>query len=107
MSSYNILSQIYEVQGNTEEALSYLKLANTERDRLFDINKKALAKDHYSKYGNDALKSEIKELAAQREENERSLKVNKLTTILSVALITILSLLTLSLYKNNNLIIDY
>lgn len=103
MSSYDILSQIYEVQGNTEEALSYLKLANTERDRLFDINKKALAKDLYSKYGNDALKSEIKELAAQREENERSLKVNKLTTILSVALITILSLLTLSLYKNNNL----
>ncbi|MAG88280.1 ATP-binding protein [Zunongwangia profunda] len=103
MSCYEILSQIYEYKGDSLEALQYLKLSNIERDNIFDINKKALAQDHYSKYGRDALKSEIKELSAQKEENERSLKVNKLTTILSVALITILSLLTLSLYKNNNL----
>ena len=49
------------------------------------------------------MKSSLNELALKNAENERSLKVNKLTTILSVALITILSLLTLSLYKNNNL----
>ena len=103
MSSYELISRIYEAKGNNAEALRYLKLSNQERDRIFDINKKALAQDHYSNYGRDALKNEIQELAAQKEENERSLKVNKLTTILSVALITILSLLTLSLYKNNNL----
>ena len=103
MSCYGILSQIFEAKDDSAQALSYLKLSNSERDRLFNINKNALAQDVYSKYGNDALRSEIKELAAQREENEHSLKVNKLTTILSVALITILSLLTLSLYKNNNL----
>ncbi|MDN3596543.1 ATP-binding protein [Zunongwangia endophytica] len=103
MSNYNLLSSIYEEQDNESEALSYLKLGNKERDQLFKLNSKTLGKESYTAYGNDVLKSEIKELSEKRKENERSLKVNKLTTILSVALITILSLLTLSLYKNNNL----
>ncbi|WBL21753.1 ATP-binding protein [Zunongwangia sp. HRR-M8] len=103
MSNFNILSNIYEAQQNDAKALSYLKLANKERYRLFEVNKRSLGNESYKAYGNDALRSEIKELSEKRKENERSLKVNKLTTILSVALITILSLLTLSLYKNNNL----
>ncbi|OAB76237.1 hybrid sensor histidine kinase/response regulator [Cochleicola gelatinilyticus] len=45
-------------------------------------------------------------IAAQKDEldkKQKSINVNKLTTGLAIALIVILSLLTLSLYKNNNL----
>ncbi|AVR44045.1 hybrid sensor histidine kinase/response regulator [Christiangramia fulva] len=103
MYSYELLSQIEESRGNPKDALAYLKEANQIRQNVFSMNKEALAKDSYEKFGMDALKSTVDELTLQNAEQERTLKVNKLTTILSVALITILSLLTLSLYKNNNL----
>lgn len=98
-----IKSQIEEEAGNHAEALAFLKANNKMRDSLYNLNREALASDANARYGVDAMKSTLNELSKRNEANERTLKVNKLTTILSVALITILSLLTLSLYKNNNL----
>lgn len=103
MSSNKLLSQINEDSQNYDESLSYLKTSNQVRDSIFDMNREALALEANTRYGVDALRTNIRELTKKSAEQERSLKVNKLTTILSVALITILSLLTLSLYKNNNL----
>lgn len=103
MYSNRLLSQISESQKNYQQSLAYLRTSNQVRDSIFDMNREALALDANTRYGVDALKSNVKALKIQNAEQERSLKVNKLTTILSVALITILSLLTLSLYKNNNL----
>ncbi|SDS10087.1 hybrid sensor histidine kinase/response regulator [Christiangramia echinicola] len=100
---YGILSEIEEKRNNPAEALDYLKKMNEVRDAVFSANKEALATEANARFGVDALKSTVDELTLQTAEQERTLKVNKLTTILSVALITILSLLTLSLYKNNNL----
>jgi len=103
MSNNRLLSEINEKKGNYDTSLKYLKESNQARDSIFDMNKEALAQEADTRYGVDALKANMNELAKKNAEQERSLKVNKLTTILSVALITILSLLTLSLYKNNNL----
>ncbi len=103
IQSTKILSKIAEEQGDFENSLSYLQASNKVKDSIFDMNKEVLAIDANTRYGVDALQTNVKELSRQNAEQERSLKVNKLTTILSVALITILSLLTLSLYKNNNL----
>ncbi|WP_029038398.1 response regulator [Salinimicrobium xinjiangense] len=98
-----IQSRIEEESGNYADALALLRTNNQMRDSLYNLNKEAIASDADARYGLDAMKSNINELTKKQAENERTLKVNKLTTILSVALITILSLLTLSLYKNNNL----
>ena len=103
MNSYNLLSEIAQERGNYASALELLQQGNKIRETIFDVNKEALATEANARLGNSALKSTVDQLTAQQAENERTLKVNKLTTILSVALITILSLLTLSLYKNNNL----
>ncbi|HET8753581.1 MAG TPA: ATP-binding protein, partial [Salinimicrobium sp.] len=103
MTSSRFISQIYEVQDNYQQSLLYLKASNKIRDSIFNLNKEALASDADARYGVDVMKNNLSELSQLNAEQERSLKVNKLTTILSVALITILSLLTLSLYKNNNL----
>ncbi|WP_029035556.1 ATP-binding protein [Salinimicrobium terrae] len=102
-STMMVQSQIQEEMGNTSEALMLLRESNKIQDSLYNLNREALALDANARYGVDSMKSTMNELTRKKEEAERTLKVNKLTTILSVALITILSLLTLSLYKNNNL----
>ncbi len=103
MYSNSLLSQIEELRQNYIPALNFLKKSNKVRDSIFNLNKEALAMEANTRYGVDAMRTNMNELAELNAEQEKSLKVNKLTTILSVALITILSLLTLSLYKNNNL----
>jgi signal transduction histidine kinase/CheY-like chemotaxis protein len=103
MYTYGLLSKISEKRNNLAAALNYLQKMNEVRDAVFTANQEALASEANARLGVDALKSTLNELTIQNAEQERTLKVNKLTTILSVALITILSLLTLSLYKNNNL----
>ena len=103
MYAYGILSEIEEQRNNAAAALNYLHQMIEVRDAVFDKNKEALQTKVNEKEGVDALKNTLDELTLQNAEQEKTLKVNKLTTILSVALITILSLLTLSLYKNNNL----
>ncbi|MDT0646128.1 ATP-binding protein [Zunongwangia sp. F260] len=97
------LSVINEAKNQPEAALAYLKTSYKTNDSVYDLNEAELAREANSRYGQDALKNTLSALTLQNAEQEKSLKVNKLTTILSVALITILSLLTLSLYKNNNL----
>ncbi len=103
MYSNVILSQVEELEKNYPASLSFLKRSNRIRDSIFNMNKEALAMEANTRYGVDAMRTTMNELSERNAEQEKSLKVNKLTTILSVALITILSLLTLSLYKNNNL----
>ena len=103
MYSYNLLSTISENQNKSSEALFYLKNGNEIREQIFNLNKEVLADETDAKFNVDALNSTVDELTFKNAQQEKTLKVNKLTTILSVALITILSLLTLSLYKNNNL----
>jgi hypothetical protein len=103
MSTYRQLSKIYEATGDYETSLEYLQKSYARNDSIIAMNKEILAEQANAKYGVDALQSSLNELSIQNAEQESKLKVNKLTTILSVALITILSLLTLSLYKNNNL----
>lgn len=103
LSSHSLMSTIHERRGNYQDALTYLKASQQLKDSIYNLNKEALATDADARHGVDAMKSSLNELSRLNAEQERTLKVNKLTTILSVALITILSLLTLSLYKNNNL----
>lgn len=103
LTSNSLLSTIHERRANYESALAYLKISQHLKDSIFNFNREALATDADGRQGIDAMKSSLNELSKLNAEQERTLKVNKLTTILSVALITILSLLTLSLYKNNNL----
>ena len=103
MNTSQLISQIYKAQQDYEQSLRYLEASERLRDSIYSLNREALASDANARYGLDSMRNTVNELSRQNEEQERSLKVNKLTTILSVALITILSLLTLSLYKNNNL----
>ncbi|MCJ7757279.1 MAG: hybrid sensor histidine kinase/response regulator, partial [Gillisia sp.] len=62
MYSNNILSQIYESQKNYSLSLAYLRTSNNVRDSIFAMNREALALEANTRYGVDALRSNVKEL---------------------------------------------
>ena len=101
--SYRLYSTIYENKEEPELALKNLKAHQKIKDSLFVITKAIIAEEARSKLNVDENTIIIEELTEENSQQQASLKLGRLTTILSIALITILSLLTLSLYKNNNL----
>ncbi|MDY8134247.1 response regulator [Aquimarina sp. 2201CG5-10] len=101
--SFEIYSLIYENKNDYKTSLSNLRAHQQFKDSLFSINKEIIAQEAAAKLNMDDDKVLIEELQEENSQQQKSLKLGRLTTILSIALITILSLLTLSLYKNNNL----
>jgi len=100
--SYHILSNIYEKKGDYKLANSNLKLYVKLKDSISSIKLENLSpqKAQLIIDNQDALiQDQLDEINKKKESDSLS----RLTTILSVGLITILSLLTLSLYKNNNI----
>ncbi|GAA4271109.1 response regulator [Aquimarina gracilis] len=100
---YFIYSKIYEHKKDYQSSLSNLKTHKRITDSLFNINKEIIVQEAGAKLNLNENNVLIEELTEENNQQLKSLKLGRLTTILSIALITILSLLTLSLYKNNNL----
>lgn len=98
---YRTKNLIAEGRGNYKEANEYLnryyQAKNTAGNvRLPDVSLPITKNDH--------LEAMTRQLAKDIEtEEERSSRAMRLTLVLSIALCSILALLTLSLYKNNNL----
>lgn len=101
--SLELNSRIFQKKGEFETSLINLRSHERFKDSLFNVNKEIIAQDARAKFNFEDEKFEIEELKEENKQQQKSLKLGRLTTILSIALITILSLLTLSLYKNNNL----
>ncbi|WP_062059987.1 tetratricopeptide repeat-containing hybrid sensor histidine kinase/response regulator [Aquimarina longa] len=100
---YELYSQIYEKKEDYFSSLRNLRAHEKIKDSLFNTNKEIIAQEAGAKLSLNENNVLIEELTEENIQQQRSLKLGRLTTILSIALITILSLLTLSLYKNNNL----
>ena len=100
---YELYSQIYEKKEDYLISLNNLKIHEKIKDSLFNINKEIIVQEAGAKLNLNENNVLIEELTEENIQQQKSLKLGRLTTILSIALITILSLLTLSLYKNNNL----
>ncbi len=100
---FELYSQIYEKKKDYLTSLENLKTHQRIKDSLFNTNKEIIAQEAGAKLNLNENNVLIEELTEENIQQQKSLKLGRLTTILSIALITILSLLTLSLYKNNNL----
>lgn len=100
---YELYSKLYEKKEEHLTSLENLKAHQQIKDSLFNMNKVIIAQEAGAKLNLDESTIIIEELTEENNQQQESLKLGRLTTILSIALITILSLLTLSLYKNNNL----
>ncbi|WGD33711.1 ATP-binding protein [Olleya sp. YS] len=102
-TAYASLSDIYNEKGEYKDANYYLKKHIKLNDSLLKVKRSYLSPEkRLDKLYSNPIEYQ-KEKEADLEKEASSTWLEKLTTILSIALITILSLLTLSLYKNNNI----
>ena len=103
IEGYRVESQIASRENKHQEASNLLDIYLQEKELLYALYIQAISKS--SGYdSNIGDKDEI--IASQQKEinkNQKSIYFSKMTTGLSIALIIILSLLALSLFKNNNL----
>jgi hypothetical protein len=100
---FELYSKIYEQKEDYPASLENLKAHEKIKDALFNTNKEIIAQEAGAKLNLNENNVLIEELTEENIQQQKSLKLGRLTTILGIALITILSLLALSLYKNNNL----
>lgn len=101
--SYFVLSDIYTQTQNYELANKNLRLYIDLNNAIQKSKQEALSPEKRAQFIIDDKDAVIKHQADQISEKDEASSLGKLTTILSIGLITILSLLTLSLYKNNNI----
>lgn len=100
---YKTASDIAFLQDKTEEAYTSLRVHIDKKNELEEIHASVLSKNLDFESNNEELIATIALQQSDLEEQQKSITINRFTTGLSVALIIILSLLTLSLFKNNNL----
>lgn len=103
IDSYKISSYIALKENNYDLAEENMGIFEKKNDSLYQVFLSAISKGIDSEgdagYYSEIIDKQQTDLDKQR----RSINFGKMTTGLSIALIVILSLLTLSLYKNNNL----
>ena len=98
--SYYVLSNIYTRTKKYELANKNLILYIELNNSILKSKQEPFSLQNSSQLIIDAKDATIK---LQQDEISEAYSISKLATILSIGLITILSLLTLSLYKNNNI----
>lgn len=100
---HRIASKLAIEENDISRAVDQLQLYTHKKDSIHDVYLSAIsaASDAESNIGN------LNEIIANQQddlnEKQKSINFGKMTTGLSIALIIILSLLALSLFKNNNL----
>ncbi|WP_179005179.1 tetratricopeptide repeat-containing hybrid sensor histidine kinase/response regulator [Winogradskyella forsetii] len=97
------LSDIHEQKGDYKRSFDYIKKHIHLSDSILNIKRENLTQGISGQSINKYKDAENAQLKAQIDEVTAESAFTRITTILSIALITILSLLTLSLYKNNNI----
>lgn len=103
MEYYRIASYIALRRNQYVEAERYLSIYERKNDSLDAVYLSAIYKGVEIDSNISNLRETIEEQRADIDKQQKSINLGKMTTALSIALIIILSLLTLSLYKNNNL----
>ncbi|WP_405576284.1 ATP-binding protein [Winogradskyella sp. Asnod2-B02-A] len=101
--AYVTLSDIHEKNGDYQNSYNYIKKHIHLSDSILNVKRENLSPGISGQYISNYKDAKNAQLKAQIDEVSDEIAFTRITTILSIALITILSLLTLSLYKNNNI----
>jgi len=102
-TSHEQLSKIYEANGNYEESLVYAKGLAKIKDSIFNVEKVKLDSEVGARVRNEHQMSEMNKLQAKNEELSESKNRSEITAILTSAFLTIISLLAVSLFRNNQI----
>ena len=95
------LSKVYEKLLDLKKSYTYLKQHLDLKDSLSHLNNQKLDVNDYVDFKESERLKAIDQMTKENEAQQKTNRFAKLITILAIALITILSLLSLSLYKNN------
>ena len=99
-----LLAKIANSKDDSALALNYLTEANRIKNEIIEFQSREFTEEKITDSNSiQSAVETISELSLANSEQEKSLKFNQLTIILSALFIGILSLFTVSLYKNNNL----
>ncbi|PQB03760.1 hybrid sensor histidine kinase/response regulator [Aureitalea marina] len=102
-TSYRIRSYLALKENNYLEAEKNLEIYERKNDSLYQVYLEAVSQGVDAESQLSALNAIIEDQQDDLDKKQKSINFGRMTTGLSIALIVILSLLTLSLYKNNNL----
>ncbi|MGH1387053.1 response regulator [Kordia sp.] len=103
LQSSKIISDTYAGLNDINNAYRFQNIYLKVKDSIFDEASLQSAAEANASFDNEFQKRHILELERQYEDSNQKGKRNKLTSILSSALLIIISLLTISLYRNNQI----
>ena len=103
IESYKLNSFIAMKENDFQKAAENLEIYDRSNDSIYQIYLSAISEGIDSETNVGDLNEIIATQKDDLDKKQKSINFGKMTTGLSIALIIILSLLTLSLYKNNNL----
>ncbi len=98
-----MLSVIYEKTASYDESLWYKKALGRIKDSIFNIEKTKLEANTADDIRFEHQMNEINKLTAKNEELSESKNRSEITAILTSAFLTIISLLAVSLFRNNQI----
>jgi signal transduction histidine kinase len=97
------LSVAYEKTKNTKQSLVFLKKYSQLSDSIHNHLNSNASENMIDKIQFDEQLKKIEQLDKEKKSQQKTLRFSKLIFILSIALISTLSLLSFSLYKNNKI----
>ncbi|KAB1155074.1 tetratricopeptide repeat-containing hybrid sensor histidine kinase/response regulator [Flavobacterium luteum] len=97
------LSVVHEKLLDIFKSHKYLKEHLSMKDSIAAINTKKIGTEDYANFKETERMKTIEQMDKEYKEQQKANKVAKLISTLAIALIIILSLLSISLYKNNNI----
>ncbi|MEN1785842.1 MAG: histidine kinase dimerization/phospho-acceptor domain-containing protein, partial [Bacteroidota bacterium] len=103
LSAYNLLAAAYKQSGDFERALSFNANINNIKDSIFNIKKMQLEVQTAEKIRVAQQARTIAKLEAENEELSASANRSEITAILTSAFLVIISILSVSLFRNNQI----
>lgn len=103
IESNELKSSSYERLGNYKDAFLATRNLYSAKDSIFTIEKLKIITKNADDIHNENMANEIKRLEQRNEELSKSANRSEITAILTSAFLTIISLLAVSLYRNNQI----
>ncbi|UOB18141.1 tetratricopeptide repeat-containing hybrid sensor histidine kinase/response regulator [Abyssalbus ytuae] len=103
IKAHHLLANIYENGGNYEKALSHFKSLTAIHNQVFTQETLKNNEDIAVKTESDFFSRILDQMNKDAIAQQQTVNISKLTSVLSSALLIIISLLTISLYRNNQI----
>lgn len=103
LTASQLLTELYTAQKEPKKALLYTQRQLALKDSVYTIKKLETEADKANKIKFDQMAKSVSDLQEENEELSASANRSEITAILTSAFLTIISILAVSLYRNNQI----